>query len=236
MVVRERMEWSGLLAVTGVLLCLHPHFGSTGGMKTSDIRLIQSFSGPAGQQTMVEAPGRRFFPRALKLRGGKPDSLQEEESVVEEFEPDWLNDPLEAESSWDKPDQFDKMLAGKNREVDDHFTMQSKEVLRSGGSDAGESEGSSASDAGKNEDSQAEVEEMAYIEHNGHKLPLGNKRKDVDFLRRLTKVWSAQGLSMKVMVPEHLRAEVEKEVNLSALFWGHMRVSGNGRGEPTSRS
>jgi hypothetical protein len=71
---------------------------------------------------------RRLSYVLLHLRGGGKHESNDAESFVEEvveLEPDWLVDmkakqargetpSLEAESSWNKPDAFDRMLAGRD--------------------------------------------------------------------------------------------------------------------------
>lgn len=176
----------------------------------------------------------------LRLRGGRVGGSESEESL-QELEPDWLVDmkdkqdrgeaPLvEEDSSWAKPDIFDKMRAGgKINEGGLNFKAlksQRKPDLRAGSLPMGNSAPLGHDDLG--EDSNApdaegsvpmeEQEEAAYVEHNGQRMPLvGNAGTDVEFLRKLSQAWKVQGHTMKVVVPPHLQAELDKPVSASFL-------------------
>jgi len=134
---------------------------------------------------------------------------------------------LEEESSWNKPDILDKMQAGKKADVegldfDEALKLHRKPLDGTGGRGGNAArrsyDDSSTANKGSDSDGSEEVvkEDAAYIEHNGQRMPLvGNAGKDVEFLRKLSHAWKVQGHSMKVVVPPHLQAELDKPVSAS---------------------
>ena len=180
----------------------------------------------------------RGLPCILMLRGGGDGMAEEGLSggSIEECEPDWLvdmkakqaygEDPsLEDKSSWERPDNFQLTHAGidgKDAMNVDKFRKHHKDARY----DLPDSPGQLSSDDGALADGReqpstadddeaelAEKEDVAYIEHHGARVPLvGNAGTDVEFLRRLTQAWKSEGHSMKVVVPDRLRGDLNNPV------------------------
>jgi len=186
------------------------------------------------EHPFLQVWSRKQLLQKLWLRGGGVGETTTSEDSLEEIEPDWLVDmkkkqargeeqSLEEDSSWNKPDILDKIQAGRKADVerldfDEALKLHRKPLDGTGGGNA-ERRGyddSSTANKGSDLDGSEDVveEDAAYMEHNGQRMPLvGNAGKDVEFLRKLSHAWKVQGHSMKVVVPPHLQAELEKPVS-----------------------